>query len=880
MVPRHTWSHATARKTFISILANVIILAACIPLSAATPPVQISPTAASVRAGATRTFSSVLTGVPGPVTYSVVGGNAFGTITSTGVYTAPLTNPGSAIKVRASVSVSSTAAGTPPSTTNTATTVTLTSDATVTWLNAAPVITSLSPPAVNVGTFTVTINGTGFLATSKVMLNGAAIPATFVSSTALKFQTTIATASSVVVTVANPDPGAATSSGRTLTIMPPASMTVSPLTSTVRLGATRKFYAGVENATDRTVSWSAVSGSVAADGTYTAPATMPASGTDTVTAKSNEFSSMTATATVTLDNPIPVISSISPSPLVYGTQTITVTGTGFVPTSVLKQADTVLTAQFVSSTSLTASVTLAPVPGNTVTFTVANPAPGPATSNIFIVPVGVANPQMSYLGAGRLLEQATWGPDAPSLVHLQQIGAEAWLTEQHNLPPTLLPTSNSSSNDLTAQQSLFFVNALRGQDQLRQRVAFALSQIFVVSGLKTGEPRQMVPFLNMLSQDAFGTYRNLLKDVTLSPTMGVYLDMVNNDKANPTQGTAPNENYAREVMQLFTIGTAKLNTDGSAQTDSMGNPLPSYTQSDISNLARALTGWTFPGTARTSGHNGENYNGPMIPVAVNHDTSSKTFLNHTTAQGQSAQQDLDEVLDVLSTHPNTALFISLRLIQHLVESNPSPAYLQRVANVFTTSGGDLWQVTHAILTDQEARQGDLTTDQPRPTGGHLREPILYTTTMLRTLEANVKNSNPIESLVADMGQYIYYSPSVFNYYSPLYKTANVLGGPPIYAPEFQLLSSATALVRANVVQNLLTQNLDGDVSYNLGPFTALTGSPTSLVDALDTAFMYGRMPASLKADIVTAIGQASARIDKVRNAIYLIASSSLYQVQH
>ena len=836
-------------------------------LTAATPAVEVTPTHASVRAGTTKQFDAVLNGVPGPVTWSVVGGAGFGAITSGGLYTAPAANPG-AITVRASVATS-------PSTS-------ATSDALITWLNPTPAITSLTPPDVNVGTFTITVNGTGFLPTSTITLDGAPAATAFVSAAALTLTKTTSTVGNITVHVANPDPGAATSNSKTLVVMPPVSMELTPATASVRLGSARKFTASVHNALDKTVAWTVSSGSMAGDGTWTAPAAMPASGQATISAMTNADHAITGSSTVTLLNPVAVISSITPNPLAYGTQNITVTGKGFLPTSVLKQADTVLTATYVSGTQLTASVTLNPIPGNMVTFHVDNPDPGHSSSNIFIVPVGVASPLVSSLRAARFLEQGTWGPDPAAIVHVQQIGLDAWLTEQKSATPTLYPASNSSSDNLTAQQSEFFVNALRGPDQLRQRVAFALSQIFVASGVKTGQPRQMVPFLNLLNEDAFGSFRNILKDVTLAPTMGVFLDMANNDKGDTSKGTAPNENYAREVMQLFTIGTPVLNPDGSTKTVG-GVPVPAYTQADITDMARALTGWTYPGPAITHGHNSERYTGPMIFVEANHDQGVKTFLGRTTQLGANAQTDLDTVLDTLSTHPNTALFISFRLIQHLVTSNPSSAYLQRVAAKFTSTNGDLWEVTKAILLDQEARQGDSLADPILPLGGHLREPLLYITTMLRTLNATVKNNNPVEALASDMGQKVFYAPSVFNYFSPLYRTANLI--PPnapttIFGPEFQILSSATALVRANVVENLLVRNLDGDVSYNLGPFTALTGSPTDLANALDSAFMYGRMPASLKTDILTAIGKATSRADKVRNAIYLIATSGLYQVEH
>jgi uncharacterized protein (DUF1800 family) len=420
---------------------------------------------------------------------------------------------------------------------------------------------------------------------------------------------------------------------------------------------------------------------------------------------------------------------------------------------------------------------------------------------------------------------------------------------------------------------------MSGPDQLRQRVAWALSQIFVVSGVKTGQPRQMVPYQNMLLQDAFGNFSKLLYDVTVSPTMGVFLDMVNNDKEDPKKGVVPNENYAREVMQLFTIGTAVLNPDGSVVRDAFGDPIPTYGQNDIVGLTRALTGWTFGGrviaTGHDTGHNKENYEGPMVPVDANHDTGDKSFLGKFLAPGLSAQQDLDASLDTLAAHPNTAPFISLRLIQRMVSSNPSPGYVQRVAGVFAATGGDLWAVTRAILLDPEARYSDDPSAPPNPTEGHLREPVLFVMSMLRNLSATVSNSNPIEGLAADMGQKPFYAPSVFNYFSPLYRLNTGL-----LAPEFQILNSTTALVRANVVQSLVVRRLDGDARLNFQPFTDLAHSPADLVNAVDNAFLYGRTPAALKDEIVKAISVTTNRSERVRNAIYLVATSSLYQVQH
>jgi uncharacterized protein (DUF1800 family) len=838
--------------------------------AATAAPVTVSPSKTSVRGGASKQFAADLTGVNGTIDWAVngvSGGNGtLGTISTTGLYVAPSANPGTPLTIRATV-------GTPP----------VFGEASVTWLNPKPSITSLSPPAVNIGTFSVTVNGKGFVSASQVLMNGSPIQTTFGSSTALTFQATMSTPQSVAVTVTNPDPGSESSGKRTLNVMADPTIKLSPSDPKVRLGATLKFHASVSNALDKTVLWSVngtpggspALGTIASDGTYMPPTALPTPNQVTITAATNAQPQAMAQAVATLLNPIPVIQSLAPTSLIYGTQTITINGTGFVAGSQLKQGDIVFATQLVSPTQITASATLSPTPGGLLAFRVYNPDPGGSHSKISIASVGSANPKVSYLAAARFLEQASWGPDAASIAHVQDIGFDAWIAEQLAAPMSLYKSSRDSSDNLVDQQSEFFVHAMRGQDQLRQRVAFALGQIFVVSGLKTGQPRQMVPYQNMLLQDAFGTYLSILTDVTLSPTMGVYLDMVNNDKADPVAGTAPNENYGREVMQLLSIGTALLNSNGTTQTDANG-PIPTYTPPTITNMARALTGWTFPGPPIASGHNDENYEGPMIPVEANHDEGAKTIVGGVVLPaGQTAQQDVQTVLQTLASHPNTAPFISLRLIEHLVTSNPSPQYVSDISQVFTATNGDLSQVVRAILMHPEARQGDDPNAAIQVTGGHLREPLLFVLAMMRNINASVVDNNPIEGLAASMGQNLFYPASIFNYYSPLYRIAGGLLG-----PEFQTLNSSTALVRANVVQDLIARNLDGDIHYHLGPFTQLYSSPTDMVNAIDNAFMYGRMPATLKSDIITAIKAAGNSADAARNAIYLIATSSLYQVQH
>jgi uncharacterized protein (DUF1800 family) len=270
-------------------------------------------------------------------------------------------------------------------------------------------------------------------------------------------------------------------------------------------------------------------------------------------------------------------------------------------------------------------------------------------------------------------------------------------------------------------------------------VAFALSEILVVSfnnGMLDNEAVGLSAYVDTLSNDAFGNYRQLLEDVTLSPTMGVYLDMLGNDVADPDSGSHPNENYARELMQLFSIGLYKLNIDGSLALDMDGLPIPSYDQGAVTGLAAVLTGWTFAGS--TDFYNPtENYRQPMINFPDHHTPEAKTILNGAVIPaGQSGQQDLQQALDAIFNHPNVGRFICRELIQRLVTSNPSPGYLYRVASVFDNNGqgvrGDMKAVLKAILLDYDARGASKTAVGV----GKEKEPVLRLTNLYRAIKAN------------------------------------------------------------------------------------------------------------------------------------------------
>jgi uncharacterized protein (DUF1800 family) len=352
--------------------------------------------------------------------------------------------------------------------------------------------------------------------------------------------------------------------------------------------------------------------------------------------------------------------------------------------------------------------------------------------------------------------------------------------------------------------------------------------------------------------------------------------MVHNAKA--FSGSAPNENYARELMQLFSIGTIALNSDATPRLDASGNTIPNYGESDIQQLTRALTGWTYaPQTGAF--FNPQNDSAPMVAVEFYHDTSAKTVLAKSIPAGQTAEQDVNAALDIIFNHPNVGPFIALRLIQHLVNSNPSRAYVKRIAGVFNNNGhhvrGDLAAVVKAILLDREARAGD-TTKPAAATSGHLREPVLYALAILRALGATIGPNNTLEYNLNQMGQLVFLPASVFNYYSPLYR----INDGAIGAPEFQILSPSTAVLRVNFVDAAVRNMLRTDTNIDLTPCVTLAANSDALIDAVSNALLGGAMPATMRSTIATALSAEPNSTNQARYAFYLAATSGLYQLEH
>jgi uncharacterized protein (DUF1800 family) len=514
--------------------------------------------------------------------------------------------------------------------------------------------------------------------------------------------------------------------------------------------------------------------------------------------------------------------------------------------------------------------------------------------------------------AARLARQATFGPTPALVERIASIGAAAWIEEQASLPATRyadypwMPANRPDScvDDRTPPlradsfcardnytlfplQLEFFRNAIAQPDQLRARVAFALSQIMVTSGLDNNRAYAMQRYQQIFVERGLGNFYDLMLAVSLSPVMGDYLDMANNNKANPATGTEPNENYAREIMQLFTIGTFMLNADGTPMFDASGKRIPTYDQEEIEGFAHVFTGWTYPPVQGAQGRNNNprNYLGNMVAVTAQHDFGPKTLLRGVTAPANlTMQEDLEFAHGNIFTHPNVGPFIGKQLIQKLVTSEPTPGYVSRVTAAFNNNGvgqrGDLKAVVRAILLDPEAR-GARKID---PAYGKLVEPVLYMTHVARAFGA-ASDGVVFRLQSQQLGQFVFYPPSVFNFYPPDFVVPNTQ----LLGPEFGVQTTTTAINRANFANSLIFSNgIPADTSVygatgtmlDLSSYQAVANDANALVDRLDRNLMGGTMSTAMKGAIVTAVNAVAASdpLNRARTAAYLVVTSPQYQV--
>ncbi len=501
--------------------------------------------------------------------------------------------------------------------------------------------------------------------------------------------------------------------------------------------------------------------------------------------------------------------------------------------------------------------------------------------------------------AARFLIQASFGPTTADLAVVQRDGYEAWINAQFATPTVFhLPIVDgvvSSGQTISANttQEAFWKTAVTAPDQLRQRVAMALSELMVISAADGGlsnEPYALSGYADTLLKNAFGNFRQLLEAVTLSPSMGLYLDMLQNDKANPVTGTVPNENYGREVMQLFTIGLTKLNPDGTVLLDGTGNPVPTYGQPEVIGFSTVFTGWNFAQDGTDWDYVQDNWRQPMKLVPGHHDPAAKRLLDGLVLPiGQSGDQDLKDALDALFNHPNCGPFIARSLIQRLVTSNPSPAYIYRVAKKFADNGsgvrGDMKAVIKAILLDYEARS---TTSLSNVNFGKQREPLIRLANIYRAFNGRAYNNRFLirnYEIDSDFGQVFLEAPSVFNFFSPFYSKPGELATAGLLSPEFQITTDTTAISSSNNIRDRVTYVKSASspttVGLDLSAQTALAANPTALVDSLNTRLLAGRMSSGLRTQVINAVTAqtASNTLLRAQTAVQLIVTSPEFCVQ-
>lgn len=495
--------------------------------------------------------------------------------------------------------------------------------------------------------------------------------------------------------------------------------------------------------------------------------------------------------------------------------------------------------------------------------------------------------------AGRFLSQATFGATSALIATVQSQGFDAFLDAQFAAPLSshlaFVDASGVNPPTITQTNDAWWTFAISAPDQLRQRVAFALSEILVVSnstGNLGNQPGALPAYYDVLVRGAFGNFRQLLEDITLNPGMGRYLDMLKNDKANASGTRLPNENYAREIMQLFSIGLYHLNLDGSLTLNSVGLPISTYDQEAILGTAAVFTGWTYAQTTNPPVFNPPaDWRNPMVNVASHHSPGSKTILNGVLIPaGQTAAQDFATTLDTIFNHPNVGPFLCRQLIQRLVTSNPSPGYLYRVTAVFNDNGqgvrGDLKAVVRAILMDYEARGSARTTQG----AGHQREPVIRLTNLLRAFGAtSVDGKFSVRNAYTNLAQEAMHSPTVFNFFTPDYERPGAIADAGLKSPEFEITTETTVVTITNYLNTAIYSTLgpsSNRITLNLSAEQALAANPTQLVDHLNSLVMAENMSPAMRNILINAVTQIPADnpVERARTAVYLVINSPEFTI--
>jgi uncharacterized protein (DUF1800 family) len=879
-----------------------------------------------------------------------------GTLSAAGLYTTPTEMPASS-----AVTITGT----------TTTSPIVSASYTFTIINAVPNIVGLSPAAALTGTtpFKFGVYGTGFVPGSVVHINGSAVATTFVSNVQVNAQATLSasTTGPLAITVVNPAPGGGTSTGFAMQIAN-SSLKLNAAGSDgnnsglARLGMHLTLTATLAGTPTTAINWTLQGGgSISSAGLYSAPVTMPANSSVTITGTTTSSPTLSATYTFTLINPTPAIEGFQPAVLTSTSNKLEVWGTVLVPgTTILVNGSPVVTTS-VSSNEVSAIVPATAGQTTPLSVTLMNPAPGGGTSSAISVPVAVpggvlvspatlgtgtttititgANfssasivyvngeavpttfvsatkltatafvapwrtaavpigvgdstapastvsvpvvntTAVTYDAAARFTTQAAFGPRPDIVQHIQQVGFTTFLNEQFAQPVSVYPTPTSTT-PVDQPKIQFTLNALTGNNLLRQRVAFAFEEFITAAMTNNAAWQTGVPWQLMLENDAFGNFRDLMTDVTLSPTMGSWLNLGNN-WAPTTPGVHPNQNYARELMQLFTMGPVQLNDDGSVVMSSSGTPASTYDDATVIDLSRALTGWGLPPANGSTDSTwwGVNYGTPMIANDSKHDHGAKTlFGTINIPAGQTIQEDLKSALDAVFNQPNVPPFVSKILIQHLVKSNPSPAYIERISHVFENDGtgvrGNLKAVVQAILLDPEARAGDGGSVQAGD--GHLQEPILYFLSVMSALQTAPGNTGLVYA-ERGLAESIWQPDSVFSFYSPSF----MIPATKVNAPEFQIFDGNYAMQRSQILYNILRGSQSGFTngyrtsSWMMQNFVSIP----DLLDAVNHTFYHGTMPAGTISAIETFCATLPNAYTQQLEALYLALNSDTFQVSY
>jgi uncharacterized protein (DUF1800 family) len=525
-----------------------------------------------------------------------------------------------------------------------------------------------------------------------------------------------------------------------------------------------------------------------------------------------------------------------------------------------------------------------------------SPAPAPVPAAVSFAPTTAQ--------AARFLAQASMGASHTQMDHVVSLGYAAWLDEQLALPPSgtrwdwLVAQGYadiSHKNDESGFDAAAWSKLLNSPDTLRQRVTLALSEIFVtaIDGLVGAGWRQFAAasYLDLLEANAFGNHRTLLQQISLSAPMGQFLTYRGSAKADPVSGALPDENYARESMQLFTIGLLQLNIDGTPQLTA-GKTTDTYGLSDITGLARVFTGWDFDlagltGNAATA--TPDFLRRPMVQVASRYETGAKTFLGTTIAAGTAATACLTQALDTIFAHPNIAPFFSRQLIQRLVTSNPSPAYVGRLAAVFNNDGtgvrGNLGAVVRALLLDNEARTDPVAAST---SFGKLREPMLRFTAWARAFGATSPSGAWAVGNTSDpgtrLGQSPLRSPTVFNFFRPGYVPPNsALGSAALQAPEFQIANESSVVGYLNFMQRAVAGTV-GDLTPDYTGLLALADNASALISEINLVLAANQLSVTTAAALSSAVqtmpgGTDANRRGRINAALLLVLAAPEFIVQ-